>query len=607
MRRHILFAIVLLIPACASESGGGGGSTTSSSSGTGGSAHGGSGGQATGAGGVGGSGAAPTGGTGPGGTGGTTTTTTGGCPAGAVICDGNTAQTCDGNGGFTSEQDCGGQICVPNLGCVDCIPGTGSCNGDVGTTCGDDGMSTEVHDCDPVQGMTCEPGTGECAGACSPESIGQSYVGCDYYPTVTANVVSNTFNFAVVVANTTPTMANITVTQGASTLTTTTVAAGDIQIVNLPWEANLKSAGASKLVVDGAYRVRADRPVAVYQYNPLEYQIGNASSYTNDASLLLPVNAWTSSYRIVARNHMGTAGLYAVTASQDGTTVTLAPSATGGTVNAGAGVAADGSGTLTLDAGDVLEVFSASAGGSPDSSDLTGTLVTADKPVQLIGGHGCTFVPYTTCCCDHLEEVIPPLETLGKEYIVTAPLIQGNPVSTIKGRMVRVVATAANTTIAYDPAQAGAPTALANAGDYFEIAATDQDFRITASEKVIVAQYMQGQQAGGNTGDPAMTIAVTTAQYRTDYLFHAPTNYEANYVNVVAPGGATVLLDGNPITGFTSIGGTGFDVARVQVSNAGNGNHSISSALPFGIDVYGYGQYTSFWYPGGLDLTPLGL
>ena len=24
--------------------------------------------------------------------------------------------------------------------------------------------------------------------------------------------------------------------------------------------------------------------------------------------------------------------------------------------------------------------------------------------------------------------------------------------------------------------------------------------------------------------------------------------------------------------------------------------------MPFGITVYGYGQYTSYWYPGGLNL-----
>ena len=27
--------------------------------------------------------------------------------------------------------------------------------------------------------------------------------------------------------------------------------------------------------------------------------------------------------------------------------------------------------------------------------------------------------------------------------------------------------------------------------------------------------------------------------------------------------------------------------------------------MPFGITVYGYGQYTSYWYPGGLDLKDI--
>ncbi|MFY0534333.1 hypothetical protein [Nannocystis pusilla] len=41
---------------------------------------------------------------------------------------------------------------------------------------------------------------------------------------------------------------------------------------------------------------------------------------------------------------------------------------------------------------------------------------------------------------------------------------------------------------------------------------------VTAGARVVVAEYMQGQQAGGGTGDPAMTIAVPLKQYRTDYL-----------------------------------------------------------------------------------------
>ena len=117
----------------------------------------------------------------------------------------------------------------------------------------------------------------------------------------------------------------------------------------------------------------------------------------------------------------------------------------------------------------------------------------------------------------------------------------------------------------------------------------------------------QAYGGGGPTGDPAMAQAVAVEQYRTNYLFHAPTNYEANYVNVTAPTGATVILDGVaiPAAAFAAIGGTGYSLARRQLANTGTGNHSVTSGVAVGISVYGYGQYTSYWYPGGLNLTDL--
>ena len=96
-------------------------------------------------------------------------------------------------------------------------------------------------------------------------------------------------------------------------------------------------------------------------------------------------------------------------------------------------------------------------------------------------------------------------------------------------------------------------------------------------------------------------------KFRTSYLFHAPTNYESNYVDVTAPMGAVVMVDGSPVT-FTPIGTSGFGLARVYPLTAGpnnDGTHNATGSMPFGITVYGYGQYTSYWYPGGLDLTDI--
>jgi hypothetical protein len=40
----------------------------------------------------------------------------------------------------------------------------------------------------------------------------------------------------------------------------------------------------------------------------------------------------------------------------------------------------------------------------------------------------------------------------------------------------------------------------------------------------------------------------------------------------------------------------------VELDDSGDGNHVVTGTMPFGISVYGYGDDTSYWYPGGLDL-----
>ena len=160
----------------------------------------------------------------------------------------------------------------------------------------------------------------------------------------------------------------------------------------------------------------------------------------------------------------------------------------------------------------------------------------------------------------------------------------------------------------YDPPVTGAATTIAHAGGFIEIPSTAQSFQITSDQKVLVAQYMEGQDAGGNTGDPAMALAVPAEQFRSSYLFHAPVSYESNYVDVTAPMGATVSLDGGAPLTFTPIGGSGYGLARVQALGLGpgnDGNHNIQGNMGFGITVYGYGQYTSYWYPGGLNLDTI--
>jgi hypothetical protein len=519
------------------------------------------------------------------------------CLVGAVTCDNTAMLLCNESGLWDAPVDCAPLICAPTYGCVICEPGSSTCNGSVAHTCAEDGSGYVDTECDPLMGSSCDTVTGLCTGPCAPQELGRSYIGCDFYPTVTLQYdLYNTApkdRFAVAVSNTTSTAANVTITRAGNTVASTSVAANSLQVIYLDWvDALTKGNGPSKVVTDGAYRLRTDQPVTVYQYNPID------STTTNDASLLLPANAWLYNYVVASwPEWSGIPGFYAVVAKQDGTQVTLTPSATGGSVQAGGGVAATGTGTVTLNASDVLEVVTASG------SDLTGTRVTSDKPIQVFGGHKCTNVPANYAACDHLEEALFPVDTLELEYVVAPPIQVPNDTSE-KAQMVRVIATEAATALSFDP-DLGLNQTLANAGDFLQLSMNTDRFVVTGDKKILVTQYMVGQTAGYGTSDPAMVQAVSPAQWRNNYLVHAPATWTANYADLITLTGTIATVDGNNVATWRPIGSTGYSVAHVALSNASGGNHTITGNGPLSVSIYGVQSAGSYWYPGGLDLREI--
>src|SRR6185436_13440806 len=104
-----------------------------------------------------------------------------------------------------------GLVCAPSVGCVECIPGKTSCADGRASWSRDDGTRAEFE-CDAMQGLSCEPSG--CVGPCALNEIHDSYIGCDYYPTVTLNPVWSGFSFAVAVANTASDPTHVTITRG---------------------------------------------------------------------------------------------------------------------------------------------------------------------------------------------------------------------------------------------------------------------------------------------------------------------------------------------------------------------------------------------------------
>jgi hypothetical protein len=228
--------------------------------------------------------------------------------------------------------------------------------------------------------------------------------------------------------------------------------------------------------------------------------------------------------------------------------------------------------------------------------------------VAVFSGHVCSFVPYNYWACDHLEEQLMPLETWGKEFIVGRTAPQNDTSHSPEPNVIRILSGDDANVITFNPAQALGPSVTLNQGEWREFEATD-NFRVTGEKAIMVAQFLVGQNyySSGTEywGDPAYSIVVPIEQYRTSYTFLAPATITYNYVNItkrVIEGSAPVYLDGAPVSESafsTPIGGTEWATAALPISGT---FHSIESTQTFGITVYGFASYTSYSYPGGLDL-----
>jgi hypothetical protein len=479
---------------------------------------------------------------------------------------------------------------------------------------------------------------------CEEAAREKTYLGCDFWPTVNANNVWSIFDFAVVVANAGDVPAEVVVDYQGNQIAAATVEPDALATLYLPWVPALKGPDAdncgsatpfnqSVRVPGGAFHLTSSRPVTVYQFNALEYKgeggppgknwancPGNQAcpgqgpigcfSFSNDASLLIPSTAMTGNYRIISYPGwmegvtpiMGST--FTVTGTVDGTevTVTLAPGAHA--LGGSAVPDTPGGGTLTfgLNAGDVVEVV-----GSPDS-DFGGSLVKATHPVQVITGLPCVNIPAGSPACDHIEETVFPAETLGKHYFVVRPT--GPNIAPVD-HVVRLFGNVDNTTLTYrSGAPAGAPTTI-NAGQVVNLGRVSVDFEIEGDHEIGVATFQlgasivdPGKQPPFQRGDPAQSLSTAVEQYRNKYIFLAPTDYDVSYVDIVQPLTAKVTIDGAEGPTPTAVG-TSYGVSRIRLAGGKGGAHVLEASAPVGIQVVGYGAYTSYQYPGGLNLTAI--
>jgi hypothetical protein len=353
-----------------------------------------------------------------------------------------------------------------------------------------------------------------------------------------------------------------------------------------------------------AYQVKSNIPVVAYQFNPLD----NVGVFSNDASLLLPNTSLGSRYLVMTRaqDHDILRSFATVIATRPGDThVTVKVTAR----------TEGGPGLDPLEPGDVLrmtlrqfDVLNLETRGVGE--DLTGTEVIADREVAVFGGSEASNVPSrrpggdVCCCADHLEMQMFSEETWGFRYVCARFKARG-----VENDYWRVMALEDGTRVITLPHQITIPTL--DRGEWFEFD-SPEDFEILADRPILVGQFMASSgmvdpncaPPPPRRGDPAFTLGVPHEQWRKDYVFLVPMFFAENYVNIVKPAAAEVLLDGIKLsaTAFTPVGQGTFHVIRLPVSE---GSHTLSATEPVGIIVYGYDRDVSYAYPGGLNLEPV--
>ena len=587
------------------------------------------------------------------------------CVPGRWYCDGSQrAFRCDADGTEVASERCtGGARCVGGaLSCGVCSPGTVRCNPanpDAPQLCTPDGRTWEDHlPCDGPSGERCVDGV--CQRNCAVESSTlNSYLGCEYWATPTPSAgLDYRFSYAVVLANPGTHEAHVTVTGGRlGSMIERTVAAGSVERIDLPWIDVLKgstpachplplgldcasrSAFGRLATHEGAYRVVSDSPLAAYQFNPLEYRTGTGSaltySFTADASLLLPQGVLSDprnqEYLVMTRPNWSRDGIstpYGAFISivgggpfvtPDGgemVTVSVDTRATVGDPNNRFRELPPGHYTFTLNRGEVLQLV-----GTRNNEDLTGSLVRANGPIAVFAGHDCTYVPRDRPACDHLEEQLLPSATWGRRYAVT--FLRDRVADPNEASVIRIMSQADGNHLSFEGI--GAPTTCTGAlgrGQFCEFS-SNENFVVTGEQPILVTQFMIGQGTSPLcttiagvpppdrdecVGDPAMVLEVPIEQFRNRYDVLIPSTYRLNYVNVTAPTGAEVTLDGNDLDPARVRGpfpvGAGLEVRVVQVDG---GAHTLATrdGRPFGAKVYGVAAYTSYMYPGGLNLSPI--
>ncbi len=347
--------------------------------------------------------------------------------------------------------------------------------------------------------------------------------------------------------------------------------------------------------------------------------------YTSDGMYVIPTEGWGTEYVVAAfaslqvfEQNKEYPSEFVIVAKYDSTICTITPSQDfrlNGSPDSTAhkkGVPFD----IILNAGECIQYQVTRA--QDDSWDVTGTVITSNKPIGVVGASQCPFIPTSDPYCDHIVEMIPPIKNWGTTYY-TVPFAGRR----VGGDTFLAIASDDNQTIYRN----GSVYSVLNKQKHlFDNSITDQSVW-TSDKPFMLVQYINSSTFGTNSGprnegDPAMVMMNPAASYSKNTLIQTPPLIGSgqpkffHFINILLPTSSFLktTMDGFPLTAIPGttierfpITGSGWEGVRIKyiTRGTGEGAHIIRSDTAVGAYAYGISTDDSYAWagPSKLDTT----
>ena len=259
--------------------------------------------------------------------------------------------------------------------------------------------------------------------------------------------------------------------------------------------------------------------------------------------------------------------------------------------------------------------------------DISGTRLTANKPISVFSGHECADVPIASAPCDMLIEQLQPIDTWGTEVAII-------PLRTRDGDIIKVFASHDSTRVSVTHTNINDDTVVRNirfvldANKFEEILIKDFTL-IQSNYQIAVFQFSRSYLTDNNIfSDPFMLSLPPREQYLDSYVvapapfdpslegnsFTTRVAYE-NYTNIAVP--VESFNSGLITINNSSINASEFrPIRRADNSIWGYGarllldqgvqviKHENSNAA-FSVIMYGFSNQMSWGCAGGTGLNPI--